>query len=178
MTDKTNDPAMQAAIENLAAAGADDSNTRVATPQPNLKYNSATGEVEQSGPSVDATIPERGVVPEVEIAKIQDNLNALTAKYNAETDHAKKEILGQQLGRAIEAAEYDVQRLSALSAQREAKARADEAAANEKLAAAMFSNGDAARATALKAALLAEEARLAAQTIVATRAEGIKQGRR
>jgi len=178
MTDKTNDPAMHSAIDSLISAGASDENTRVATPQPTLKYNSATGEIEQHGPSVNAPIPERGIVPEAEIANIQATLDALTARYNAETDHAKREALGVQLGRAIEAAEYDISRLSALSAQREANARATEASANEKLAQAAFSGGDSARAAALKQALLEEEARVAAQTIIATRAEAIRQGRR
>ena len=137
-----------------------------------------TGEVEQSGPSVDNPIPERGVVPEAEIAKIQDNLNALTAKFNAETDHAKRETLGRQLGRAIEAAQFDISRLSALSAQREAQARATEAEANEKIATAAFSKGDPARAAALKQALLDEQAKLVARTIIATRHAAQTQGRR
>ena len=78
----------------------------------------------------------------------------------------------------MEAAQYDVQRLSALSAQRETQARADEAAANEKLALAAFSQGDQARSAALKQALLDEEAKLAARTIIETRYQGAKQGRR
>ena len=65
MSNNNTDPTVSAAIDNLVAAGAGFDNTRVATPQPNLKYNSATGEVEQSGPSVDAPIPETGRVPEV-----------------------------------------------------------------------------------------------------------------
>jgi hypothetical protein len=172
------DQTIQAGIDNLVAAGGGFDNVNVATPGPNLKYNSATGEVEQSGPSVDSPIPDHGDVPEVLIAKIQENVNALTAKFNAETNYDKRAVLGAQLARAQEAADYDMQRLAKLTVQREAQARAESAAANQKLAQAAFANGDQARSAALQKALLEEEARLAAQTIINTRVEAIRQGRR
>jgi hypothetical protein len=175
MTNET----INAAIDNMVAAGGSFENTRVATPQPNLKYDGATGEITQDGPSVDAPIPDdSGAVPSVMIAQIKENMAKLVAECNAETNPAKREVLLAQLGRAHESALYDIARLSALTVQRENQALAAEAQANQKLAEAAFSDGDPVRAAALKSALLDEEAKLAARTIIATRHAEYTKGRK
>jgi hypothetical protein len=176
MTDSNTAPdaAMSAAIDNMVAAGSSFSNMRVEPPHPSMKYDSATGITEQTGDSVNAPIPDTGRIVDVEIAAIQANMDALTARFNAETDYGKREVLGAQLARAQEAAVYDVSRLAKLQVQREETARVNEAAANQKLALAAFANGNQERAAALKAALLDEEAKLAAQTFMAARAHEIR----
>jgi hypothetical protein len=190
MSDSPNpvDAARQSVIESMVAAGATTEHAQI-THGESLRYDSATGEL--SGTPVANRIPDNGRDIATETAQVHARVNALQAQLNekvfdpqtgAETyrvsDPAQRAQLTTQFHRALESAQLDLLNLAKLEAQREQDRVSQEASANERLAIQAFSNGNPARAQAMRDALLKAEADEAARAIVEGRRVAAKYGAR
>jgi hypothetical protein len=192
MLDPTNtnpvDAARQSVIDSMVAAGATTEHAQV-THGESLRYDSATDTL--SGTPVANRIPDNGRDVASETAQVHARINALQAqlaervfdpKSGVETyrvsDPAQRAQLSAQFTRAVEGAQLDLLNLAKLEAQRDQDRISQEAASNERLAIQAFSNGDPARAQAMKDALLKAEADEAARAIVEGRRVAAKYGAR
>jgi hypothetical protein len=192
MSDPTNahpvDAARQSVIDSMVAAGATTEHAQV-TEGESLRYDSATDTL--TGTAVANRIPDNGRDIASETAQVHARVNALQAQLEEKAfdpktgvesykvgDPAQRAQLSAQFARALEAAQLDLLNLAKLETQREQDRISQEAASNERLAIQAFSNGDPARAEAMRAALLKAEADEAARAIVEGRRVAAKYGAR
>lgn len=179
--------ARQSAVDEVirsieASRGSDTS--RPATPPPSMTYNSAEDAYSVRGQlpnGNDVEVPEIGVDPQHEYARIHARVTELQAKLDAHTFDPKtgaqifdvtgeqRTILEGQLERARLSAGHDINALNKLIAQRNERAARAANARAEEVAKASFSAGDQTRAKMLDDALARLEAEDVAKAIIAAR---------